>query len=161
VVKLYYNTNKKLGHKMAKGKKTIIKDIKRVSDDIVMVNQKEYVIIEDEKDIETATTMKISSHGNRLLRFEDPKKMATIDLKREIKIVKVTFTDKHRANRFKKSQDKSIVTQSDKRETIATTNSYIKARQIISQYTSKSSDNYDKDFGINSFYISHELKPKE
>ncbi len=56
---------------MAKGKKTTIRDIKRISDNIVLVNGKEYVIIEDEKDIEKAIIMKISSLGNRILRFED------------------------------------------------------------------------------------------
>ena len=76
---------------MAKGKKTIIKEIKRISDDIVSVNGAEYVIIENSKDIdiEKAITMKITSHGNRILRFEDPTKMATIDRKRDINIIKL------------------------------------------------------------------------
>lgn len=47
---------------MAKGKKTTIREIKRLSNDVVLVNGKEYIVIEDEKDIETAITMKISSH---------------------------------------------------------------------------------------------------
>ena len=34
---------------MAKGKKTIIKEIKRISSEIVSINGAEYVIIEDEK----------------------------------------------------------------------------------------------------------------
>ena len=143
---------------MAKGKKTIIKDIKRIDDDIVVVNGKEYVIIEDEKDIQTAITMKISSHGNRILRFEDLSKKATIDVKRDIKIIKVVFTDKHRASRFKKSNDKSIITPNDKKERIGDANSYIKARAIISKFTSKNSDTYDKQSGITTFYISHEVQ---
>jgi len=143
---------------MAKGKKTTIRDIKRIDDDTILVNGKEYVIIEDEKDIETATTMKISSHGNRILRFDDLSKKATIDVKRDIRIVKIIFTDSHRASRFKKSHDKSIITSNDKKERIATASSHIKARAIISTYTSKTSDTYDKQFGISTFYVSHEMK---
>ena len=143
---------------MAKGKKTIIRDIKRIDNDIVVVNGKEYVIIEDEKEIEKAITMKISSHGNRILRFEDLSKKATIDVKRDIRIIKINFTDSHRASRFKKSHDKSIITSNDKKERIATANSHIKARAIISTYTSKTSDTYDKQFGISTFYISHEVE---
>ena len=143
---------------MAKGKKTAIREIKRLSDDSILVNGKEYVIIEDEKDIQTAITMKISSHGNRILRFEDLSKKATIDVKRDIDIIKITFTDKHRASRFKKSHDKSIITPNDKKETIANANSYIKARAIISDFTSKNTPTFDKQFGITTFYISHELK---
>jgi len=143
---------------MAKGKKTVIKEIKRLNDEIVLVNGKEYVIIEDEKDIETAITMKISSHGNRILRFEDLSKMATIDVKRDIGIIKITFTDKHRASRFKKSHDKSIITPNDKEEIIETVNSHIKARTIISELISKENPKYDKQFGITTFYISRELK---
>ena len=59
---------------MAKGKKTLIKEIKKLDDDILLINGKEYVIVEDTENIETATTMKISSNGNRILRFEDEKK---------------------------------------------------------------------------------------
>jgi len=143
---------------MAKGKKTTIREIKKISEDIVLVNGKEYVIIEDEKDIEQAITMKISSHGNRILRFEDLNKKATIDVKRDIRIVKIIFTDKHRASRFKKSHDKSIITPSDNKERIGTANSYIKARAIIDTFTSKNSPTYDKQFGITTFYISHEVK---
>ncbi|MEA2018993.1 MAG: hypothetical protein U9N59_11150 [Campylobacterota bacterium] len=143
---------------MAKGKKTTIREIKRLSDDVVLVNGKEYIVIEDEEDIETAITMKISSHGNRILRFEDLSKKATIDVKREIKIVKVIFTDKHRASRFKKSHDKSIITSSDKKERIGSASSFIKARAIISEFTSKSSSTYDKQSGITTFYLSHEMK---
>ena len=45
---------------MAKGKKTLIKEIKKLDDDILLINGKEYVIVEDTENIETATTMKIS-----------------------------------------------------------------------------------------------------
>ena len=143
---------------MAKGKKTIIKEIKRIDDDTVLVNGKEYVIIEDEKDIETAITMKISSHGNRLLRFEDLKKKATIDVKRDINIVKITFTDKHRASRFKKTQDNSIISLGDTKEKIANANSYIKAREIVASYTTKTSPTYDRQFGLTTFYVTREVK---
>jgi formylmethanofuran dehydrogenase subunit E len=138
---------------MAKGKKTIIRNIKKINDDIIMVNDKEYVIIEDEEDIETAITMKISSHGNRILRFKDLNKKATIDVKRDIKIIKVTFTDKHRASRFKKSYNKSIITSNDKKEKIANASSHIKAKKIISEFTSKQSSTYDKQSKITTFYI--------
>ena len=143
---------------MAKGKKTTIKEIKKISDDIILINGKEYVIIEDEKDIEQAITMKISSHGNRILRFEDLKKKATIDLKRDIKIIKITFTNKDRATRFKKSHDQSIISLSDKEKIIDTANSHIKARDIISGFTSKDSSNYDTQYGITTFYITKEVK---
>ena len=143
---------------MAKGKKTTIKEIKRVNDDIVLINGKEYVIIEDVENIEEAITMKISSHGNRILRFTDLTKKATIDVKRDIKVIKITFTNKDRANRFKKSHDKSIISLSDKQEIITTAHSHIKAREIISNYTSKDSSDYDKNYGITSFYITKEVK---
>ena len=143
---------------MAKGKKTAIKEIKRINKDTILINGREYIIIEDTDDIETAITMKISSHGNRILRFEDLTKKATIDVKRDIDIIKITFTDKHRANRFKKSHEKTIITQSDKKEKIANTTSYIKAREIISSFTSKDSANYDKESGISTFYLSQEVK---
>lgn len=141
---------------MAKGKKTIIKDIKRISDDIVSINGAEYVIIEDEKDIETAITMKITSHGNRILRFEDTKKMATIDRKRDINVVKYTILDKHRASRFRKSLERSILTQEDKKVIIANANSHIKAREIVDSYKKKDGSKYDKQSGITTFYISEE-----
>ena len=141
---------------MAKGKKTIIKDIKRISDDIVSINGAEYVIIEDEKDIETAITMKITSHGNRILRFEDTKKMATIDRKRDINVVKYTILDKHRASRFRKSLERSILTQEDKKVIIANASSHIKAREIVDSYKKKDGSKYDKQSGITTFYISEE-----
>lgn len=142
---------------MAKGKKTIIKDIKRLNDDILLINGKEYVIIEDEKDIEEAKTMKISSHGNRILRFDDLKKKATIDVKRDINVFKVTFNDKHRAIRYKKNRDESIISLDDKEEKIARTISYIKAREIISKLTSKDSPTYDKQYGLTTFYTTTEI----
>ncbi len=85
---------------MAKGKKTIIKEIKKIDDEILLINGKEYVIVEDTENIETATTMKISSNGNRILRFEDEKKKATIDVKRDIEIVKYSFKDASVAKKF-------------------------------------------------------------
>jgi len=144
---------------MAKGKKTIIKEIKRISDDIVSVNGAEYVIIENSKDIdiEKAITMKITSHGNRILRFEDPKKMATIDRKRDINIIKFTILDKHRAVRFRKSLEQSILTQEDKKVIIAKATSHIKAREIVDSYKKKEGTKYDKLSGISTFYIAEEI----
>ena len=144
---------------MAKGKKTIIKEIKRISDDIVSINGAEYVIIEDAKDIdiEKAITMKITSHGNRILRFIDPKKMATIDRKRNINIVQYTILDKHRASRFKKSLERSILTQTDKKVIISNATSHIKAREIVDSYKKKEGANYDKLSGISTFYIAEEI----
>lgn len=142
---------------MAKGKKTLIKEIKRVSKDIVCINGAEYIIIEDEKDIETAITMKITSHGNRILRFEDPKKMATIDRKRDINVVKYTILDKHRASRFKKSLERSILTQEDKKVILSNESSHIKARAIVDSYKKKDGANYDKQSGLTTFYIAEEI----
>lgn len=141
---------------MAKGKKTIIKDIKRVSEDVVSINGAEYIIIEDVKDIEKAITMKITSHGNRILRFEDTKIMATIDRKRDISIVKYTILDKHRASRFRKTLERSILTQEDKKTIIANAPSHIKARAIVDSYKKKDGENYDKQSGLTTFYISEE-----
>ena len=66
---------------MAKGKKTLIKEIKKLNDNEIMINGKEYIIIDDIENIETAVTMKISSNGNRILRIEDLNKKARIDVK--------------------------------------------------------------------------------
>jgi len=143
---------------MAKGKKTIIKDIKRISDDVVSINGALYIIIEDEKDIEKAITMKITSHGNRILRFEDTKKMATIDRKRDINIVKYTILDKHRASRFKKSLERSILTEEDKKIIITNATSHIKAREILDTYKKKDGANYDKKSGVSTFYITEEIE---
>ena len=143
---------------MAKGKKTVIKEIERIADDIVSINGREYVIIEDTKDIEKAITMKITSHGNRILRFEDLTKKATIDLKRDINIVKYTILDKHRASRFRKSLERSIITPNDKKTIIIKTSSHIKAREIVDSYKKKDGSNYDKESGISTFYVSEEIK---
>jgi len=142
---------------MAKGKKTVIKEIKRISDEIVSVNGAEYVIIEDTKDIEKAITMKITSHGNRILRFEDPNKKATIDRKRDINIMKYTILDTKRALNFRKTLDKNILTQTDQKELLANASSHIKAKEIVDSYKKKESVNYDKESGISTFYIAEEI----
>ena len=54
---------------MAKGKKTIIKEIKKIDDEILLINGKEYVIVEDTENIETATTMKTSNEFIRIKSF--------------------------------------------------------------------------------------------
>ncbi|MGB5866903.1 MAG: hypothetical protein WBG69_03420 [Arcobacteraceae bacterium] len=141
---------------MAKGKKTIIKEIKRISADTVLINGAEYLIIEDTKDIEKATTMKITSHGNRILRFEDPKKKATIDRKRNIDIIKYTILDKSRALQFRKTLETAILTQTDGKDIIANASSHIKAREIVDSYKKKDGANYDKESGITTFYIASE-----
>ncbi|MCK5294042.1 MAG: hypothetical protein KAJ49_05270 [Arcobacteraceae bacterium] len=143
---------------MAKGKKTTIREIKLISEDIISINEKEYVIIENTSDIETAITMKISSNGNRILRFEDINKKATIDVKRDIDVFKYSFTDSHRASRFKKTHDKTILTPNDKVDLIENTTSFIKARAIISRYTSKDSKLFDREASKTNFYISVEAK---
>lgn len=141
---------------MAKGKKTIIKEIKKIDDEILLINGKEYVIVEDTENIETATTMKISSNGNRILRFEDEKKKATIDVKRDIDIVKYTFQDPSIAKKFAKGYDKTVITPNDKREEIGTASSFIKARKIINTYISKDGVNYDPKNGKTTFYVTEE-----
>ncbi len=143
---------------MAKGKKTVIKEIKRIGDDVVNINGRDYIIIEDTQDIETAITMKITSHGNRILRFEDLTKKATIDLKREINIVKYTILDKHRASRFRKSLEKSIITPNDRKEILTNVSSHIRAREVVDSYKKKDGTNYDKQSGITTFYISEEIQ---
>jgi hypothetical protein len=143
---------------MAKGKKTIIKEIKKIDDETIQINGREYVIIEDTKDIQTATTMKISSNGNRILRFEDPKKKATIDVKRDISIIKYTIPDTFRGKRFQKSFDRSILTKQDKIEIAAKASSFLKAKQIISSYTSRESLEYDKHANTTTFYQVKENK---
>jgi len=142
---------------MAKGKKTLIKEIKRISNEIVSINGAEYVIIEDTDDIEKAITMKITSHGNRILRFLDTKKMATIDRKRDINIVKYTILDTHRASRFKKSLERSILTQEDKKVIISNAPSHIKAREIVDSYKKKDGSKYDNQSGKTTFYIAEEI----
>ena len=141
---------------MAKGKKTIIKEIKKLDDEILLINGKEYVIVEDTPNIETATTMKISSNGNRILRFEDEKKKATIDVKRDIEIVKYSFKDPSVAKKFAKGYDKTVITPDDKREEIGTASSFVKARKIINTYISKDGVNYDPKNGKTTFYVTEE-----
>lgn len=141
---------------MAKGKKTIIKEIKKLDDEILLINGKEYVIVEDTENIETATTMKISSNGNRILRFEDEKKKATIDVKRDIEIVKYSFKDASVAKKFAKGYDKTVITPDDKREEIANASSFKKARKIINTYISKDGVNYDPKNGKTTFYVTEE-----
>ena len=141
---------------MAKGKKTIIKEIKKIDDEILLINGKEYVIVEDTQNIETATTMKISSNGNRILRFEDEKKKATIDVKRDIEIVKYTFKDASVAKKFAKGYDKTVITKDDKREEIGNASSFKKARKIINTYISKDGVNFDPKNGKTTFYVTEE-----
>ena len=141
---------------MAKGKKTIIKEIKKLDDEILLINGKEYVIVEDTVDIETATTMKISSNGNRILRFEDEKKKATIDVKRDIDIVKYSFQDASVAKKFAKGYDKTVITKDDKREEIGNASSFKKARKIINTYISKDGVNFDPKNGKTTFYVTEE-----
>lgn len=141
---------------MAKGKKTIIKEIKKLDDEILLINGKEYVIVEDTDNIETATTMKISSNGNRILRFEDENKKATIDVKRDIDIVKYSFKDTSVAKKFAKGYDKTVITSDDKREEIGNASSFKKARKIINTYISKDGVNFDPKNGKTTFYVTEE-----
>jgi len=141
---------------MPKGKKTTIKEIKLLENDEILINGKEYVILENVDDIESAKTMKISSNGNRILRFDDEKKKATIDVKRDIKIVKVIFKDKHRAKTFSKTNDKKLILNDDQKECVATANSYIKAREILAKLQDKKSENFDKRIGKTVFYLIEE-----
>lgn len=143
---------------MAKGKKTVIKEIKKLSEDEILINGKEYILLETDADIETAKTMKISSNGNRILRFEDESKKARIDVKRDIDIVKVTITDNERAKKFKKGYDKSNITQKDSKKVLDTATSYAKARKIIAKYTDKDGEMYDSLVGKNTFYFAEEAK---
>ena len=139
---------------MAKGKKTIIKEIKKLDDEILLINGKEYVIVEDTENIETAITMKISSNGNRILRFEDEKKKATIDVKRDIEIVKYSFKDASVAKKFAKGYDKTVITPDDTREEIGNASSFKKARKIINTYISKDGVNFDPKNGKTTFYVT-------
>ncbi len=141
---------------MPKGKKTIIKEIKLLENDEILINGKEYVILETTEDIETAKTMKVSSNGNRILRFDDEKKKARIDVKRNINIVKVTFTDEIRAKQFSKKNDKKLILDNDTKETIDTASSFIQARAIVANFKDKENENYDKKIGITTFYLFEE-----
>lgn len=141
---------------MAKGKKTSITEIKRINEEILLINGKEYLIVEDTKDIETATTMKISSNGNRLLRFADENKKARIDVKRDINIVKYTFKDEANAKKFAKGYDKTAITKDDKKEIIGNAASYVNAKKIINTYTQKDGANFDAQNGKTTFYLNEE-----
>ncbi|WP_419782268.1 hypothetical protein [Malaciobacter marinus] len=141
---------------MPKGKKTVIKEIKLLENDEILINGREYVILETTKDIQTAKTMKISSNGNRILRFDDENKKARIDLKRSIDIYKITFKDEQRAKQFAKSKDKKLILADDTKEIISTANSSIQARSIISKFQDKKSKDYDKQLGVNTFYLFEE-----
>ena len=141
---------------MAKGKKTIIKEIKLLEEDLLLINGKEYVILETTPNIETAKTMKISSNGNRILRFDDEKKKARIDVKRNIEIIKCTIKDEERAMKFSKGNDKSHLLNDDKKEIVSTALSYIKARAYVAQFTDKNSDQYDAEVGKSVFYLLEE-----
>jgi len=138
---------------MPKGKKTIIKEIKLLDNNEILINGKEYVILESTEDIQTAKTMKISSNGNRILRFDDEKKKARIDVKRTINIVKVTFFDKERAKQFSKTNDKNLILKDDKKEIIDTSNSIINVREKVAILQDKKSENYDKRVGKTIFYL--------
>lgn len=142
---------------MAKGKKTLIKEIKKLSGDEVLINGKEYVVLDTSADILTAKTMKISSNGNRILRFEDEKQKATIDVKRNLNIVKYIFKDALRAKNFKKSNDKSILRKDDLQEVVKSTNCYTNAREIISSFTTKGNTSFDKNTLSNTFYLLEEV----
>jgi hypothetical protein len=138
---------------MAKGKKTVIKEIKLLENDEILINGKEYVILESTTDIQTATTMKISSNGNRILRFEDEKKKARIDVKRSIDIIKCTFRNPERARMYAKKPDKHLIANDDKKEILETVNSFVKARAIVADFQDKNSKNYDSKVGISTFYL--------
>jgi uncharacterized protein YlzI (FlbEa/FlbD family) len=142
---------------VAKGKKTLIKEIKKLDDDLLLINGKEYVIVESTSDIETATTMKISSNGNRILRFEDENKKARIDVKRNIEVVKYTFKDSTNAKKFAKGYDKNMLTRDDKREVITTSSSFVNARKIINTFIDKKSETYDSQNSKTTFYLSEEV----
>jgi len=145
---------------MAKGKKTTIRSIKKISDDVVEINDKQYLVLDDisKINIQEATSMKITSNGNRIIRFDNSKQTVALDVKRDIQVIKVIFADMHRASRFKKVQDSSFISDEDKEEIIATAPSFIKAREIVSKYRDKKSKHYDKNDGKNHFYITREIK---
>ncbi|NVJ54119.1 MAG: hypothetical protein HWD90_10505 [Campylobacteraceae bacterium] len=141
---------------MPKGKKTVIKEIKLLDDNEILINGRKYIILETTEDIETAKTMKVSSNGNRILRFEDENKKARIDLKRSIDIIKIIFKDEQRAKKFFKTKEKKLILPADTKEIVATANSFIQARSIVSDYQDKKSKNYDNNIGVNTFYLFEE-----
>ncbi|MFA7083527.1 MAG: hypothetical protein WC141_03220 [Arcobacteraceae bacterium] len=139
---------------MAKGKKVAVKEIKRVNENIVLVNGKEYILLEACEDVESAITMKISSNGNRLLRFKDENKKASLDVKRDIDIVKYTFKNAETAKKFAKTNDKTMLEKEAIKEVIDNANSYSRAKIIIADFTNKKSKNYDGN--EKTFYLSEE-----
>ncbi len=141
---------------MAKGKKVAVKEIKRLEDDVVLINGKEYILLEECEDVESAILMKISSNGNRLLRFKDETKIANLDVKRDIDIVKYSFKDPSVAKKFSKGYDKTVITPNDTREEIGNASSFKKARKIINTYISKDGVNYDQKNGKTTFYVTEE-----
>lgn len=141
---------------MPKGKKTTIKEIKLLENNEILINGKEYVILETTEDIQTAKTMKVSSNGNRILRFDDVNKKARIDLKRSIDILKITFKDPQKAKLFSKNNDRKLISPSDEKEIISTANSFVQARAIVSAYQDKKSEKFDKQAGLNTFYLFEE-----
>ena len=142
---------------MAKGKKTTIKEIKKLNDNEILINGKEYIITEDTPDIETAITMKISSNGNRILRFEDEKKKARIDVKKNINVVKYTFANKDAAAKFKKGHDQSFLTDLDIKDVLGNVTCHKDAMQMIYKFTDKKSATYDSKAGHMNFYLFEEI----
>lgn len=141
---------------MPKGKKTIIKEIKLLEDDVILINGKEYVVLETTENIETAKTMKISSNGNRILRFDDTNKKARLDVKREINVVKYIINDPERAKKFQKGNDKANLNDADKKVIVAQAPSYIKARAIAADFANKDSVNYEPNIGKDVFFLFEE-----
>jgi len=142
---------------MAKGKKTVIKEIKLLDNNELMINDKEYVIIENTDDIQTAKVMKISSNGNRILKFDDESKKARIDVKRDLNIVKYTFTDPKLAKKFSKGHDRTLVNRDDMKKILKTSNCHYNARNTVASFSTKGSKNYDIDAGKSTFYLIEEV----
>ncbi len=140
---------------MAKGKKVAVKEIKRLEDNVVLVNGKEYILLEECEEVESAILMKISSNGNRLLRFTDETKIANLDVKRDIDIVKYTFKNADMAKKFAKTYDKTMLPKEATKEVIGNANSYSQAKSMISNFTNKKSENYDGN--EKTFYLSEEI----
>jgi uncharacterized protein YlzI (FlbEa/FlbD family) len=140
---------------LAKGKKIAVKEIKRLDDNVVLINGKEYILLEECEDVESAILMKISSNGNRLLRFTDETKIANLDVKRDIDIVKYTFKQSDMAKKFAKSYDKTLLSKGATKEVIGNANSYSQAKSIIVNFTNKKSEMYDGN--EKTFYLSEEI----
>lgn len=142
---------------MPKGKKTIIKEIKLLDNNELLINDKEYVLIESVKDVQTAISMKVSSNGNRILRFEDEKKTAKIDVKRDLNIVKYTFTDQKLAKQFSKGHDRTLVNRDDMKKILEISNCQFNARNTVASFSKKDSKNYDIEAGKTTFYLVEEV----